>query len=160
MASGEGLPEHVVDGVRPCRFGALHQGSPKAHFFQFMGFNAVLANVLNAIFRPNELIDRHLAILIPERDVITGRVVRLPQPPCRQEPLSQPWHLRGTLDGSVVHRPMSCVNAAAFRIWANETQAKMNPPNDRAQPRAACNLALLTRGPVPPVGCSAVLAGP
>ncbi len=69
MASGERLPQHVVDGVGPRRFGALHQSSPKAHFFQLMRLNAVFANVPNAIFRPNELIDGHLAILDEE---ITG----------------------------------------------------------------------------------------
>lgn len=41
----------------------MYEGLPKTNFFDFIRFDTVLANVLNAILRLNELIDCHSPIL-------------------------------------------------------------------------------------------------
>jgi hypothetical protein len=63
MTADRRLSQNVVNRVFARRLGPLDESPPKTHFFDFIRFDAVLGNVLNAILRPDELIDRHLAIL-------------------------------------------------------------------------------------------------
>src|SRR5437867_4348437 len=57
------LAESVVNRIRTGCFCALYQSFAKANFFDFSRLYAVLTDMVNPILRPDELVDRHPAIL-------------------------------------------------------------------------------------------------
>ena len=57
------LPEDIVNRILAGGLCALNKGFTKADFLDFARFNAVLADVLNSVFRPDELTNRHAPIL-------------------------------------------------------------------------------------------------
>ena len=84
MTSSQGLSQNVVNRVLARRLGTLDKGSPKTNFFDFTWFDAVIGNVLNSIFRPDEPIDCPSAIL-GEEIGMSQRVRRTAQGFSRRE---------------------------------------------------------------------------
>lgn len=52
MTPGIGFTEHVENRVLAFRLGAVHEGRSKTDFFDFIGFDTVLTDVLDTILRP------------------------------------------------------------------------------------------------------------
>ena len=57
------LSQSVENGILARRLGALYKSLPKTHLFDFVWLDVVVANVFNAVPRPDELIDCHALIL-------------------------------------------------------------------------------------------------
>jgi len=55
QAARIGPPEDLVKRVSPCRFGSADQRPAKADFFELLRLDCMPGNVLDPVFRPDEL---------------------------------------------------------------------------------------------------------
>ena len=63
MTASRRLSENVVNRIFAGGLRPLYERFAKADFLEFIGFNAMLTDVLNPILRPDELVDGHSRIL-------------------------------------------------------------------------------------------------
>ncbi len=66
VAAGVSYTQNVVNGIRSLRFGAINQWVAKTCLLEFLRDNSVLSDVVNPVFRPNDLVDLHLSIVQSE----------------------------------------------------------------------------------------------
>lgn len=64
VPSGEGLAKHVIDRVISRRRCPLDQGPAKANLLDFLGFNAMFRDMVDAVTRPDDLSNPHSPILV------------------------------------------------------------------------------------------------
>jgi hypothetical protein len=74
VAAGVRYTQNVVNGTRPLSFGAINQWVAKTRLFEFVAANSVPSDVVNPVFRPNDLVDLHLSIVqrqpLPAKDAL------------------------------------------------------------------------------------------
>jgi len=63
MPPGGSLAEYIVHRIGPGRFRPLNQCLPETNLLDFLGLNSVTHYVINSIWRPDEFVNLHSAIL-------------------------------------------------------------------------------------------------
>ena len=63
VAARVGYTQNVVNWIRSLRFGAINQWVAKTCLLEFLCDNPVPSDVVNPVFRPNDLVDLHLPIV-------------------------------------------------------------------------------------------------
>jgi len=57
------LPKDIVDRIFPLRFCPLNEWPAEAGFLEFFGCYRMSCDVINAVFRPDDVLDPHSKIL-------------------------------------------------------------------------------------------------